>query len=67
MQMKSFIVLLVINFIQSCIGSSIIMANYYNVILFFPKELGGNDDIRVIFDVRNVTTGTVIFYNKFNL
>ena len=37
---------------------SIIMANYHNVLLFFPKEYGGNDDIRVIFDVRNVTLGT---------
>ena len=39
-------------------SKSIIMANYYNVILFFPKELGGNDEIRVIFDVRNVTSDT---------
>jgi hypothetical protein len=34
------------------------LANYYNVILFYPSEYGGNDDIRVIFDVRNVTQGT---------
>ena len=40
-------------------GKSIIIANYHNVIMFFPKELGGNDDVRVIFDVRNVTAGTV--------
>ncbi len=39
-------------------AKSIIMANYHNVILFFPKEYGGNDDIRVIFDVRNVSIGT---------
>jgi hypothetical protein len=37
---------------------SIIIANYHNVLLFFPKENGGNDEIRVIFDVRNVTNGT---------
>jgi hypothetical protein len=40
-------------------GGSVIIANYHNVILFFPKEVGGNDDVRVIFDVRNVTEGTV--------
>lgn len=40
-------------------GKSIIIANYHNVIMFFPRELGGNDDVRVIFDVRNVTDGTV--------
>lgn len=40
---------------------SVIIANYHNVIMFFPKELGGNDDVRVIFDVRNVTEGTVSF------
>lgn len=34
---------------------SIILANYHNVLLFFPKEYGGNDDLRVIFDVRNTT------------
>jgi hypothetical protein len=39
-------------------SKSIIMANYHNVVLFFPREYGGNDDIRVIFDVRNVTIGT---------
>ena len=37
---------------------SVIMANYHNVLLFFPKEYGGNDDLRVIFDVRNVTKDT---------
>lgn len=37
---------------------SIVIANYHNVLLFFPREYGGNDDIRVIFDIRNVTFGT---------
>ncbi len=36
-------------------AKSIILANYYNVLLFFPKEFGGNDELRVIFDVRNTT------------
>lgn len=36
-------------------SKSIIMANYHNILLFFPKETGGNDDLRVIFDVRNST------------
>jgi hypothetical protein len=55
--------------INSCQANAILMANYYNVIMFFPKELGGNDDIRVIFDVRNVTKGTVNkrIYFYFNL
>jgi hypothetical protein len=39
-------------------AKSIILANYHNLLLFFPKEYGGNDDLRVIFDVRNVTKGT---------
>lgn len=39
-------------------AKSIILANYHNVLLFFPRELGGNDDLRVIFDVRNATIGT---------
>jgi hypothetical protein len=39
-------------------AKSIIFANYYNVILYYPSEFGGNDDIRIVFDVRNVTTGT---------
>lgn len=37
---------------------SLILANGYNVLLFYPVEFGGNDDIRVIFDVRNVTLNT---------
>lgn len=36
-------------------SKSIILANYHNVLLFFPKEYGGNDELRVIFDVRNTT------------
>lgn len=48
-------------------GRSVIIANYHNVIMFFPKELGGNDDVRVVFDVRNVTEGTVSFNIKFNV
>ena len=39
-------------------AKSIVFANYYNVILYYPAEYGGNDDIRVVFDVRNVTGGT---------
>ncbi|RNA23302.1 hypothetical protein BpHYR1_042405 [Brachionus plicatilis] len=39
-------------------SKSIIIANYHNVLLYFPREYGGNDDIRVVFDVRNVTFGT---------
>ena len=45
-------------FSKQITSKSIIIANYHNVLLFFPKEFGGNDDIRVIFDVRNVTIGT---------
>ena len=40
-------------------SKSVIIANYHNILMFFPRELGGNDDVRVIFDVRNVTDGTV--------
>ena len=39
-------------------GKSIVLANYYNLVLYYPTEYGGNDDIRVVFDVRNVTAGT---------
>ncbi len=53
------IILILLSFERNNVeGKSIIMANYHNVLLFFPKEYGGNDDIRVIFDVRNVTLGT---------
>ena len=44
---------------HGAVAKSIIIANYHNVLMFFPRELGGNDDVRVIFDVRNVTDGTV--------
>ena len=44
--------------LKSVHAKSIILANYHNILLFFPKEYGGNDDLRVIFDVRNVTIGT---------
>ena len=37
---------------------SVILANYHNILLFFPKELGGNDDLRVIFDIRNSSIPT---------
>lgn len=47
-----------INIIDS---KSIILANYYNVLLFFPKEYGGNDDLRVIFDIRNTTIKTFTY------
>ncbi|CAF0873231.1 unnamed protein product [Brachionus calyciflorus] len=39
-------------------SKSIIIANYHNVLMYFPREYGGNDDLRVIFDIRNVTFGT---------
>ena len=50
--------LLLLSHVNLITSKSVIMANYHNVLLFFPKEYGGNDDLRVIFDVRNVTTGT---------
>jgi hypothetical protein len=36
----------------------VIIANYYNVLLWYPREYGGNDELRVIFDVRNISTST---------
>lgn len=39
-------------------AKSIIIANYHNILLFFPKEIGGNDDLRVIYDVRNSSIST---------
>jgi hypothetical protein len=30
----------------------IIVTNYHNRLYFFPKKYGGNDNLRVIFDVR---------------
>jgi hypothetical protein len=50
--------LLSLNLFDITMSKSVIMANYHNILLFFPKEYGGNDDLRVIFDVRNVTLGT---------
>jgi hypothetical protein len=46
---------------QIIYAKSLILANGYNVLLFTPLEFGGNDDIRVIFDVRNVTLNTFRF------
>jgi hypothetical protein len=57
----SRLALILVSFVQlfhSLAAKSIIIANYHNLLLFFPKEYGGNDDLRVIFDVRNVTAGT---------
>ena len=42
--------------VQKTFGKSVIFANYWNVVLFYPIEYGGNDDIRIIFDIRNITT-----------
>ena len=52
-------VLLVAMTTISC--KSVIIANYHNILLYFPKELGGNDDLRVIFDVRNSTSAIAQF------
>ncbi len=57
--MKTLFFLIILLSFGTFHSKSVIIANYHNILMFFPKELGGNDDVRVIFDVRNVTDGSV--------
>lgn len=50
-----FVICLFVCKLHSTASKSVIVANYHNILLFIPKETGGNDDLRVIYDVRNST------------